>query len=396
MPKDKDALEEAVTSTVAMPVRKLIFLCTEDWYFWSHRMPIARAARDAGFQVLVLTRIQAHGQRIEAEGFDVRPLPWRRKGDGLKGALRSLYAIYSIYRAEQPQLVHHIALKAIVFGTVAAFFARVPRQINAIAGLGFLFVAPSLRASLQKSIVLMTMRLFARRRGSFILTQNPDDAQELVDRGAARPQQVAVIRGSGVDISRFRPSAEPAGPIVVAMVSRMLRYKGVEILAHAAHLLRRRGLNVRFLLIGPLDPDSPAALLDSEMQRLIEPGVIEWLGATEDVPAVWRTSHISAFPTQYREGVPLALLEAAASGRPIVCTDTPGCREVVQDGVNGILVPQNDARKLAEAIERLALDENLRQSMGEEGRRRVERFFAKELIVRQTLDLYKAALATIP
>ncbi|MDB5407509.1 MAG: glycosyl transferase group 1, partial [Rhodospirillales bacterium] len=223
-----------------------------------------------------------------------------------------------------------------------------------------------------------------------------EDAEELIDRRAARPEQVRVIRGSGVDTSRFRPSPEPQGSIVVAMVSRMLRYKGVEILAHAAHLLRRRGLDVRFLLIGPLDPDSPATLLESEMRRLIEPGVIDWLGATEDVPAVWRTSHISAFPTQYREGVPLALLEAAASGRPIVCTDTPGCREVVQDGVNGILVPQNDARKLAEAIARLVLDGELRRSMGEEGRRRVERFFAKELIVSQTLDLYETALAEIP
>ncbi|MDB5407086.1 MAG: glycosyl transferase family 1, partial [Rhodospirillales bacterium] len=215
MPNDQDTMEKADASTVAMRVRKLIFLCTEDWYFWSHRMPIARAARDAGFQVLVLTRIQAHGPRIEAEGFDVRPLPWRRKGDGLKGALRSLYAIYSIYRAERPQLVHHIALKAIVFGTVAAFFARVPRQINAIAGLGFLFVAPSLRATLQKSILLMTMRVFARRRGSIILTQNPEDAEELIDRRAARPEQVRVIRGSGVDTSRFRPSPEPQGSIVV-------------------------------------------------------------------------------------------------------------------------------------------------------------------------------------
>ncbi|MDB6082224.1 MAG: glycosyl transferase group 1, partial [Gammaproteobacteria bacterium] len=198
------------------------------------------------------------------------------------------------------------------------------------------------------------------------------------------------------DTTRFRPSPEPQGPIIVAMVSRMLRYKGVEILAHAAHLLRRRDLDVRFLLIGPLDPDSPAALLESEMHRLIEPGVIDWLGATEDVPSVWRNSHISAFPTQYREGVPLALLEAASSGRPIVCTDTPGCREVVQDGVNGILVPQNNAPELADAIARLVQDGDLRRSMGEEGRRRVERFFAKEVVIKQTLDLYEAALAGIP
>jgi glycosyltransferase involved in cell wall biosynthesis len=176
------------------------------------------------------------------------------------------------------------------------------------------------------------------------------------------------------------------------MVSRMLRYKGVEVLAEAASLLRQRGVDARILLVGPLDPDSPASLLESEIQRLMKPGIIEWLGPTEDVLSVWRSSHIAAFPSQYREGVPLALLEAAACARPIVSTDTPGCREVVQDGVNGILVPQGDSRSLADALEQLARDPALRVRMGREGRSRVERFFTKELIVRQTLDLYGEAL----
>jgi len=177
-----------------------------------------------------------------------------------------------------------------------------------------------------------------------------------------------------------------------SMVSRMLRYKGVEVLAEAAWLLRKRGVDARILLIGPLDPDSPASLLASEIRRLMKPGVIEWLGPTEDVLAVWQTSHIAVFPTQYREGVPLALLEAAACARPIVSTDTPGCREVVKDGVNGILVPQGDPRALADALQRLIVDKELRVRMGREGRLRVERLFTKEIIVRQTLDMYGAAL----
>jgi glycosyltransferase involved in cell wall biosynthesis len=176
------------------------------------------------------------------------------------------------------------------------------------------------------------------------------------------------------------------------MVSRMLRYKGVEILAQAAWLLRQRGVNARILLIGPLDPDSPASLLESEIRKLMKPGVIEWLGPTADVLSVWRTSHIAALPSQYREGVPLSLLEAAACSRPIVSTDTPGCREVVQHGVNGILVPQGEVVALADALERLILDQELRVRMGREGRLRVERFFTKEIIVRETLDIYGDAL----
>jgi glycosyltransferase involved in cell wall biosynthesis len=156
--------------------------------------------------------------------------------------------------------------------------------------------------------------------------------------------------------------------------------------------LQQRNVGARILLVGPLDPDSPASLLESEIRRLMTPGVIEWLGPTEDVLSVWKTAHIAVFPSQYREGVPLALLEAAACGRPIVSTNTPGCREVVQDGVNGILVPRSDSRALADALERLALDKELRVRMGREGRLRVERFFTKELIVRQTLDLYGDAL----
>ena len=371
---------------------KIIFLCTEDWYFWSHRMPVARAAREAGLRVIVATRVQSHGQRILDEGFELRPLAWRRKGDGIVGGLRAIQAIFRLYREERPALVHHIALKAVVFGSIAAALARVPHQINAIAGLGFVFAAPSPRVLAMKTLLLLTLRLFVRVAGSEVMTQNPDDADELVRRGIVRRDRISIIRGSGIDVAKFVPLPEPSSEVVVAMVSRMLRYKGVEVLAEAAWLLRKRGVDARILLIGPLDPDSPAALLASEIRRVMKPGVIEWLGPTEDVLAVWRTSHIAVFPTQYREGVPLALLEAAACARPIVSTDTPGCREVVEDGVNGILVPQGDPRALADALQRLVLDKELRLRMGREGRLRVERMFTKEIIVRQTLDMYGAAL----
>jgi glycosyltransferase involved in cell wall biosynthesis len=374
------------------PADTIIFLCTEDWYFWSHRMPIARAAREAGLRVIVATRVQSHGQRILDEGFDLRPLAWRRKGDGIVGGLRAIHAIFRLYRDERPSLVHHIALKAVVFGSIAAALARVPHQVNAIAGLGFVFAEPSPRVWAMKTLLLLTLRLFVRVAGSEVMTQNPDDADELVRRGIVPRDRISIIRGSGIDVAKFTPLPEPQGGVVVSMVSRMLRYKGVEVLAEAAWLLRKRGVDARILLIGPLDPDSPASLLASEIRRLMKPGIIEWLGPTEDVLAVWRTSHIAVFPTQYREGVPLALLEAAACARPIVSTDTPGCREVVKDGANGILVPQGDSQALADALQRLILDKALRVRMGREGRLRVERLFTKEIIVRQTLDMYGAAL----
>jgi glycosyltransferase involved in cell wall biosynthesis len=369
-----------------------VFLCTEDWYFWSHRMPVARAVRDAGFHVIVATRVQAHGERLAAEGLDVRPLAWRRKGDGVRGSLRAILAIWRLYRRERPQLVHHIALKAVTFGAIAAFLAGVPRQVNAIAGLGFIFVSSSLRSRLMRLGILGALRLFVDRAGSHVVTQNPDDAEELIRRRVVRSGRLSVIRGSGVDVERFRPLPEPAGPVVVAMVARMLRHKGIEIFVQAARRLRARGLDIQLRLVGPLDPDSPASLLEEELRSWMQPGLIEWLGPVEDVTEVWRAAHIAAFPSIYREGVPLALLEAAACARPIVSSDAPGCREVVVPEVNGLLVRQHDAVGLADAIERLARDPALRARMGREGRQRAERCFRKELIVEQTLGVYSRLL----
>lgn len=367
-------------------------MVTEDWYFWTHRLPIAQAARDAGFRVLVATHVQSHGERIGAEGFELRPLAWRRRGDGILGGLRALWSIWKLYRAERPALVHHVALKAVVFGSVAAFAARVPHRVNAIAGLGFAFAHWSPTALVIRTLILLALRLFVKRPESRVIVQNPQDGEHLVARGVLRADQITIIRGSGVDIERFKPSPEPPGPIVVVMVTRMLRHKGIEVFIGAAQLLRERALQLRFLLIGPIDADSPAPLSESKLKEWTRNGDVEWLGARDDIPAVWASAHIAAFPSFYREGVPLALLEAAACGRPIVCTDIPGCREVVVDGGNGFLVRENDVLALADAIETLARDKPLREHMGQAGRLRVERYFTKEVVVTQTLALYNAML----
>lgn len=370
----------------------MIFLVTEDWYFWTHRLPIARAARDAGYRVIVATRVQSHGDRIRAEGFELRPLAWRRRGDGILGGIRALWSIWQIYRADRPTLVHHVALKAVVFGSVAALVARVPHRVNAIAGLGFAFAHRSPKALVVRTLVLLALWLFVRRPEARVVVQNPHDGEHLVARGVVRADQITIIRGSGVDIDRFTPSPEPPGRIVVAMVTRILRHKGIEVFIGAAQLLRERGLQLQFLLIGPIDADSPAPLSESKLREWTRNGNVEWLGARDDIPAVWAGAHIAAFPSFYREGVPLALLEAAACGRPIVCTDIPGCREVVVDGVNGFLVGENDVLALAEAIETLARDKPLRERMGQAGCQRVERYFTKEIVVAQTLALYSAML----
>jgi glycosyltransferase involved in cell wall biosynthesis len=372
--------------------RTIIFLVTEDWYFWTHRLPVAHAARQAGFEVIVAARTTAHAERIRGEGFQVRPLAWRRKGDGPLVAVRALAAIYRIYRVERPTLVHHVALKAIVFGSIAAFFARVPHQVNAVAGLGFAFTETSPKTLALRTAILLVLRLFVRRPNSYVIVQNSSDGEYLTRRGVLRPSQVVTIRGSGVDVARFAPTAEPTGRIVVTTVSRMLRHKGLEVLVKAANLLRKRGMDLRFLLVGPIDAESPASLTEGELRAWARTDVVEWLGPCDDIPEIWAQSHIAAFPSFYREGIPLALLEAAACGKPIVCTNIPGCREVVEHEVSGLLVPENDPAAFAQAVELLARDQQLRCRMGEEGRRRAERFFTKEIVAEQTMVLYRGML----
>jgi glycosyltransferase involved in cell wall biosynthesis len=369
---------------------KLLFLVTEDWYFCSHRLPVARAARDDGFEVVVATRVRDHGEAIRAEGFAVRPLAWRRSGDGVIGGLRAVGAIARLYRAERPDIVHHVALKPVLVGALARLLAfpagRGPAQIASVMGLGSGFSDRGLLARLRRPLLRLALRLAASR--GRIIVQNPEDRIALAELGIA-PGRIALIRGSGVDTSHFTPLPEPpAGPVTVAFVSRMLRGKGVLDAAAAVRLLRARGLAIELLLAGPTDCDNPGSLTVGELEALAaEPG-IAWLGNVADVREVWRRAAIAVLPSTYGEGVPKALLEAAACARPIVATDVPGCREVVRPGETGLLVPPHDVPALAEAIASLADDPDRCRRFGAAGRAQVEREFAEEIVARRTLALY--------
>lgn len=376
-----------------------MFLVTEDWYFLSHRLPVARAARDAGFDVAVATRVADHGAAIRAEGFRLCPLPWRRRGDGALGAGRALAALAALYRNERPDIVHHVALKAVLFGGVAlrlAFPGRAgrPAQIAAVTGLGSGLAPATAPARLARPLLARAVRLAAA--GGAVIVQNPEDRVALTGLGIAA-ERIVLIRGSGVDTAHFaplpEPLPEPAGPVVtVALVARMLRSKGVQDAVAAVRRLRAQGLAIELLLAGPADPDNRDSLNEAELAALAaEPGVA-WLGRVADVRTAWRRAAIAVLPTSYGEGVPKALIEAAACARAIVATDVPGCREVVRPGETGLLVPPHDVAALAEAIAALAGDPARRQAMGAAGRRLVEREFAEEGVARQTLALYRAVL----
>ena len=386
-----------LTATRLAQRPKLLFLVTEDWYFCSHRLPVARAAQTDGFAVVVATRVRAHGDRIRDEGFTLRPLAWRRRGDGVIGACRAISEIARLYRAERPNLVHHVALKPVLVGGIArrlayAGAADTPAIVDSIMGLGSGFSDTGFAASLRRPLLGLGLRLAERGDQGWVVVQNPEDSAALVRLGTD-PDRIVMIRGSGVDLGRFLPLPDPpTSSVTVALVSRMLREKGVVDAVAAIRLLRGRGMSVELLLAGPTDLDNRGSLSTDWLSSLAaEPG-IDWLGPVADVREVWRRAAIAVLPSTYGEGVPKALLEAAACGRPIVATDVPGCREVVHPGQTGILVTPRDVGGLAAAIAALAADPALRVRMGAAGRALVESEFAEDVVARETLAVYHTAL----
>jgi len=327
----------------------------------------------------VATRVRTHGQEIRDEGFVLRPIAWRRRGDGLLGTVRAIFAISRLYRGERPDIVHHVALKPVLFGGIArrlafAHSANAPALVDSVMGLGAGFSRTTTAARLGRRPLGLALRLVAGGSRGWIVVQNPEDRAALAGLGID-VGRIALIRGSGVDISRFMPLPEPGGDaITVALVSRMLRDKGVLDAAAAIRRLRAQGLAIELLLAGPTDPDNANSL-------------------TPEVRAVWRRAAIAVLPSTYGEGVPKTLLEAAACGRPLVAADVPGCREVVRPGATGILVPPHDVGGLAAALAALAGDPAQRAALGRAGRELIERRFTDEIVARETLALYRAALA---
>ena len=372
--------------------RRLMLVVTDDWYLWSHRIGLAVAARDAGYDVTIVTHVGEYGERIRALGLDLVDVDFARGRISPGANLRTVRELCAVYRRWEPQLVHHVAIKPIVLGSAAAARARVPVTVNALAGLGTALISGNLKARLARPVLRPALGWAMRRPRSHAMVQNPENAK-FVESLGVQPERVSLVRGAGVDVRRFRPRPEPAGPVRVTMVSRLLWDKGVREFVDAAMLVRKARGDVVFTLVGAPDEGNPTSVPSEEVRSWAADGLVEWWGYREDLADVLADSHVAVLPS-YGEGLPKTLLEAAACGRPIVATDVSGCREVVRHGDNGLLVPARDAGALANAIMALAGDPARRAAMGAAGRRRAETEFAAERINEETLRVYERALAT--
>lgn len=387
--------------------RRLMLVVTDDWYLWSHRVGLAEAARDAGYEVTVATTVRDHGESIQALGVDLVHVDFARGRLSPWANLRTVRALREVYRSRAPHLVHHVAIKPIVLGSLAAARVRAraptpaqtrprprktPAVVNALAGLGTALASDHVKARLARPVLRVALAWAMRRPGSRTIVQNAEDARFVESLGAPR-ERISLLPGAGVDVRAFRPRPEPNGPIRVTMVSRLLRDKGVREFCEAAALVRRARKDIVFTLVGAPDEGNPTSVPREELRSWTADGLVEWQGRREDVADVLAASHVAMLPTYYGEGAPKTLIEAAACGRAIIATDVPGCRTVVRHGGNGLLVPARDARALAEAALALADDPARRAAMGAEGRRRAETEFASDLIHAETLKVYEQALA---
>lgn len=376
-----------------MRVTKLIYVVTEDWYFWSHRLPLAKEALRRGWDVAVATRVSRHGERMRGEGLRVIELGMERRSTDPKKELAAIAELVRIYRKERPDLVHHVAMKPVLYGSIAARLAGVRGVVNALAGLGYVFASEQLKARMMRPAIRASLGLVLNGPRTRLILQNETDRERVVASKLVSFDKTRLIRGAGVDTAEFRPATTaPSEPPIVMLASRMLWDKGIAEFVEAAKLLKSRGIAARFVLVGDSDLDNPNAVPPSMLEAWNRSGVVEWWGRRDDMVDVFAQTSIACLPSAYGEGVPKVLLEAAACGLPIVTTDAPGCRDVVRHGLNGLLVPVRNPEALADALERLAKDPQLRRTMGARGREIAVNEFAVGKVVAETVSVYEELL----
>ena len=371
---------------------RLLLVVTEDWTFWEIWRDLARIALDAGYEVTIATRVTAHAERIRQDGFHLVPIMMLRESRNPLRELMTFLELVRVYRRVCPQIVQHVAMKPVLYGSFAAWVTRIPAVINVFGGLGYAFTDRSQETSVLRSLLQRGLRWAIALSRSLVVVQNLDDRDVLVQENVVISSQVRLIAGAGVDVHRFVPVDSPAGDPIVMLVGRMLWDKGVGAFVDAVVRLKQRDVHARFVLVGRCDQGNPTAIAEAQLQRWTQEHGIEWWGHREDISEVIGRATLVVLPS-YREGLPGVLLEAAACGKAVIATDVPGCREVVQHQKTGLLVPVRDPVALADAIASLLTNHELRAAMGASGREFVMREHSKEKIGQHFLDLYQECLA---
>lgn len=370
---------------------RLLFVINQTEFFLSHRLPLALAAQRQGYEVHIATPSSPGVTVIRENDLPHHDVSFSRQGMHPFREFATLGNLFRLYRSLRPDIVHHVTIKPVIYGGLVARLMGVPAVVSAVSGLGYVFIARGLRATLLRSAVGGAYRLALAHRNSRVIFQNRDDLTLFVQKRLTDTEKCVIIKGSGVQLDRFVATPESPNRPVVMFASRLLKDKGVYEFFHAAEQLHRSGVRARFVLVGDIDSGNPASVTTETIRRWCDENIIEWWGRRDDMPHVLAQAHVVCLPS-YREGLPKILIETAACCRPIVATDVPGCREIVRDGENGLLIPARDAEALGVAIKRLIEDHALRRRMGERGRKIAEKEFGLERVIAKTLAVYQELL----
>lgn len=373
-------------------MKKLFIVVNQDWFFLSHRLPIGVAAKESGYDVTVVSEDTGVSDKIRAAGLNTINLPINKAGTNLKDEIKTFFFLYKLFKREKPDIVHLVGLKTMLWGSLACKFAGVKAMVSAVCGLGVLFDEKHADSMMTRGI-LKVLRATHNRKHTKVIFQNNDDKAIFHNAKIMTEEQCAFTNGSGINLQNYDYTPEPAGePIKVIFTARMVEDKGTMVLIDAAKKLESEYKGrVQFLLCGGLD-SNPNGITKEMLESKCDGEYVQWLGYRKDVLGLLKKSHIMAFPSWYREGLPKSVVEAEAIGRPVVTTDSVGCRDTVIDGKNGFMIPIKDSDALAEALKKLIDDSELRQTMGRNAREfAVSKFDIKE-VVKVHLDVYDSLL----
>lgn len=369
---------------------KVILFANTDWYLYNFRLPLAHAIRAQGNEVVLLSPPGNYVKRIEDAGFHWKEFSIERSSTNFIKEGLSLLRLRKLYMRERPDLVHHFTIKPVIYGSIAAGLAGIPVIVNSITGLGTVFAG---RHKILKILISNLYRIVLR--WTWVIFQNPDDQSVFLENKWVNAARVALIRSSGVDTKQFSPSPEPKGIPVVILPARLLWDKGVGEFVEAAQILKKRGVDARFVLVGSTDTGNPSTVPFETLKKWQEKNLIECWGWQENMVETYHQATLVCLPSYYKEGVPKTLVEAAACGCAIITTNTPGCREIVRHGENGLLVPARDPLALADALQSLIADPSMRRKMGKAGRKIAVQEFDVRNVVRATLEWYDCAFTSV-
>ncbi len=369
---------------------KIVLFANTDWYLYNFRLSLANALQEQGHELLLISPPGEYGRKLLDLGLRWQPVPMQRRSLNPLREISLVFYLRHLFRDEKPDLVHGFTIKSAIYGALAARFAGVPGRVSSVAGLGYVFISNDLRARLLRPLVRTLMRFAMGGENARLILQNSDDVTLFESAEIVTSSQIRLIRGSGFDREKFTPHTETRSEhdgTTVLLAARLLWDKGIQEYVDAAHQLRLKRKDIKFLLAGAPDPGNPAAVPEEKIRAWHEDGLVKWLGHVDDMPELYRSADIFVLPS-YREGLPKGMIEAAACALPLVTTDVPGCREVVTNEENGLVVPPRDSMALASAISRIADDRRLAAKLGQAARENALRQFEVTIIVDQTLSVY--------